>query len=343
MIVGHTAPGELPRPVVGYAGPFSVGQLGRDRKHWAIFATAHYAKEFAPRIKDYPHRSAEYVFAAKDPTGGRLDAIALLDAGTAPAFELGLTYAATNEAPRLRYSADPIRADEESSPDMDAPVDNPPPAASPDAPPAADPAMVAAVQAAILPAVKQVVMEVLQAAGVAVPAADPSPEGAPSSPPAQSGGAPEGSPAGDDPNEKKANYSDVQTIRLRYEREIAERRKVEDRLAEAETRLASVEQEKRQTARYAAIAQLRADGYVVSDDETEYAAMAKFDDASFPAMIEQRRLYGAKVPRGSLPIPASPKLDPEPTPEARVAKTTKAAALARTKGISLAEALLQIG
>lgn len=338
-IEGHTDPSQPRevRPVRGYIGPFKVGDFGGQP---TLFARERYYRDFEPRLKDYPHKSAEYVYSGSDPTDGYIAAVALLHAGETPRFHLGLNYAA-GAVHRLRYAAPPIR-DDETSPMNDAPPAAPPATESETAAPPVDPAMLKAVLDAMIPAVKQVVSEMLAAAGVA--AAPATPEGsAPAPPPTPSpsaGGEPEGIAKPGD--EKKADYADLATARLRYEREVAERRKVEERLAEAETKLAKVDDERRQTARYAAIAQLRADGYVVGEDEAEYAALAKFSDEQLPDVLHQRRLYGQRVPQGSLPVPASEKLAPAETTQQRQSRAAKAAALARAKGISLAQAMAEV-
>jgi hypothetical protein len=339
IIEGHTDP-DRPRevrPVRGYLGPYKVGEFAGKP---TIFGRERYFRDFAPRLKDFPFKSAEYAYSERDPANGRIAAAALLHAGETPRFHLGLNYA-DGDARRLRYSAAPLRDDQGTAMADDKPsADKPPEAAAPQAPaqaptpaaPAVDPAMLEAMQAAILPAVKQVVLETLQAAGVM-----PAPQPASTDPP---GNNPPMPPAFGD--EKKADYSDVEH-RLRYEREIAARRAAEERAADAEKRLAAVDDERRKTARYAAIAQLRADGYVTESDEQEFAGFAAFDDAQFPIALEQRRRYGARVPRGSLPIPPSDPLALPVDNAKRGEKAAQAAALSRKKGIGFDQAMAEIG
>lgn len=94
LIVRHNDDsGEYEPPVVGYAGPFRMGMVGRkDPKH-AILADFRVYKEDAERVKRYPRVSVEYMASKRDPKGGYFDSIALLGS-EAPELDLGIRYSA---------------------------------------------------------------------------------------------------------------------------------------------------------------------------------------------------------------------------------------------------------
>jgi hypothetical protein len=98
VTLGHTpdpgdANAELP-PVVGFAGPFRIGELGRDgqRKRYAILADFHIYKEDVTKLKKYPRRSPE-VWLEDSYEEMFLDPIALLGSA-APRLDMGLLYSA---------------------------------------------------------------------------------------------------------------------------------------------------------------------------------------------------------------------------------------------------------
>lgn len=97
ICIGHTPTpeqrraGQLPGPIVGFAGPFYVGTIGNVRprpcifaKNWAIY------RDKAGMAADYPRRSVE-VWLDEDMHRRRFDPIALLGAES-PARKLGLSY-----------------------------------------------------------------------------------------------------------------------------------------------------------------------------------------------------------------------------------------------------------
>lgn len=58
---GHTSDEEgAPQPeIVGTVGPWYLGQVGHKSPRWALFATEHYRRDRADRIKELPRRSVE--------------------------------------------------------------------------------------------------------------------------------------------------------------------------------------------------------------------------------------------------------------------------------------------
>jgi hypothetical protein len=98
VTLGHTpdpgdANAEMPN-VVGFAGPFRIGELGRDgqRKRYAILADFHIYQEDMGKLKKYPRRSPE-VWLEDSYEEMFLDPIALLGA-SAPRLDMGLLYSA---------------------------------------------------------------------------------------------------------------------------------------------------------------------------------------------------------------------------------------------------------
>lgn len=91
IILRHTPnPGEEDRDpeVVGFAGPFKLGRLGRKRPRAAIFARFRIFKDRADVIRKYPRRSVE-VWAEENLHDRFIDPISLL-AGETPRLDLGL-------------------------------------------------------------------------------------------------------------------------------------------------------------------------------------------------------------------------------------------------------------
>jgi hypothetical protein len=103
VIIGHTkGPGDNP-PVIGFAGPFSLGLLNGKL---AIFADFHLFPEHADALRRYPRRSPEFILH-EDLSKTYFDPIALLG-GEPPRLDLGLTllYSAIVDGARVeRYAA----------------------------------------------------------------------------------------------------------------------------------------------------------------------------------------------------------------------------------------------
>jgi hypothetical protein len=103
VIIGHTkGPGDNP-PIIGFAGPFSLGILnGRV----TVFADFHLYPEHADALRRYPRRSAEFILH-EDLSRTFFDPIALLG-GEVPRLDLGVTllYSAIVNGARVeRYAA----------------------------------------------------------------------------------------------------------------------------------------------------------------------------------------------------------------------------------------------
>lgn len=95
IVIRHTkgddGSGSDDPPVVGLAGPFKLGQIGKLNPKAAILARMRFFKSEADRVKRYPRVSVEYWFSKKDPTNGYFDPISILGADT-PELDLGLRY-----------------------------------------------------------------------------------------------------------------------------------------------------------------------------------------------------------------------------------------------------------
>ena len=81
---GHTPdePG-LPEPdILGYAGPFRLGMVGREKPRWAIFCDEWHAKDQAERLASKPRRSVELWTFKSDPTRTHFDPIAAIGSET---------------------------------------------------------------------------------------------------------------------------------------------------------------------------------------------------------------------------------------------------------------------
>lgn len=92
LVIGHTSDEDAAAdpPLVGFAGPFTVGQLGKERPRWAILAKFWLFPDQAKVMARYPRRSVE-VWPGDRPEDRYFDPIALLGAET-PRRDLGLIY-----------------------------------------------------------------------------------------------------------------------------------------------------------------------------------------------------------------------------------------------------------
>lgn len=105
VVLRHTTDsGDRDPKVIGFAGPFYVGQIGNVKPRAAILGTMSIFAEDAPEAKRYPRLSVEYWASEKDPTNGYFDPISLLGAET-PELDLGIRYAKNNDGMKLiRYA-----------------------------------------------------------------------------------------------------------------------------------------------------------------------------------------------------------------------------------------------
>lgn len=97
IVLRHTKEdGANDPPVVGLAGPFKVGTIGKSKPKAAILARMRFFKSDIDQVKRYPRVSVEYWFKKSDPTNGYFDPISLLGAET-PELDLGLRYSKRTE------------------------------------------------------------------------------------------------------------------------------------------------------------------------------------------------------------------------------------------------------
>lgn len=93
LVIRHTKDdGSADPPVVGLAGPFKLGTIGKQKPKTAILARMRFFKSDFDLAKRYPRVSVEYWFSKQDPTNGYFDPISLLGAET-PELDLGIRYA----------------------------------------------------------------------------------------------------------------------------------------------------------------------------------------------------------------------------------------------------------
>src|SRR5690606_8102588 len=79
IILRHNDSGEGYEPlVVGFAGPFRMGVVGKRDPKPAILADLRIYTEDAERCKRYPRLSVEYYASKRKPKDGYFDAVALL-------------------------------------------------------------------------------------------------------------------------------------------------------------------------------------------------------------------------------------------------------------------------
>lgn len=105
IVLRHTDDeGERDPEVVGFAGPYRLGTVGRLEPKPAILATLRIFREDANKVRKYPRLSVEYWADESDPTNGYFDPISLLGAET-PELDLGIRYAKDNSGLTLmRYA-----------------------------------------------------------------------------------------------------------------------------------------------------------------------------------------------------------------------------------------------
>lgn len=83
---GHTPdkgnPFAVQPDILGYAGPYRLGMIGRKQPRWAIFCDEWHMRETAPRLAALPRRSVELWRFKSDPDRVHFDPIAALGAET---------------------------------------------------------------------------------------------------------------------------------------------------------------------------------------------------------------------------------------------------------------------
>lgn len=92
VVIGHTSndPYAPKPPKIGWAGPFKLGWLNKNKDKYAILADFRIEKDKVPLLKEYPRRSAE-IWAEEKYEDMYLDPISLLGADT-PWADMGVLY-----------------------------------------------------------------------------------------------------------------------------------------------------------------------------------------------------------------------------------------------------------
>jgi hypothetical protein len=92
---GHTPDPSVPfqqePEILGYAGPYALGMIGRKDPRWAIFADEWHMNETADRLASRPRRSVELWTTAADPKRAHFDPIAAIGSET-PRLSLPVRY-----------------------------------------------------------------------------------------------------------------------------------------------------------------------------------------------------------------------------------------------------------
>ncbi len=92
---GHTPgpgdPQQTQPDILGYAGPFRLGMIGRKKPRWAVFCDEWHQNDQLPRLSGKPRRSVELWTFANDPARMYFDPIAVLGAET-PRLSLPVKY-----------------------------------------------------------------------------------------------------------------------------------------------------------------------------------------------------------------------------------------------------------
>lgn len=114
FVIGHTKEDGSETPeVIGFVGPYYVGEVGKAKPKAAIYAKKIWVfKEHYHRLKQLPRLSVEYWSDDDDPTNGFFDPISALGA-TTPELDLGIRYGRNDAGRRVmryakveRFSAD---------------------------------------------------------------------------------------------------------------------------------------------------------------------------------------------------------------------------------------------
>lgn len=106
VVVGHTPDerGKYDPPVIGFAGPFHVGRIGKKKPRWAILGKFWIFPDEVKTFRRNPRRSVE-VWPEETPEQRYFDPIAVLGAET-PRRDLGLVYSKRNRMTRpVKYEA----------------------------------------------------------------------------------------------------------------------------------------------------------------------------------------------------------------------------------------------
>ena len=94
--------------ILGFSGPFRLGQVGNKDPKWAIFAQEHWFADKAHMAREMPRRSAE-VFLGRPMHDRVLDPITALGADT-PALDMGIHYSQHDGELVAHYSGPPLLA-----------------------------------------------------------------------------------------------------------------------------------------------------------------------------------------------------------------------------------------
>lgn len=92
---GHTPgpedPDQTMPEVLGYAGPYRLGMIGRKKPRWAVFADEYHPQEHQDVLRKRPRRSVELWTFKNDPTRMYFDPVAVLGSET-PRLSLPVKY-----------------------------------------------------------------------------------------------------------------------------------------------------------------------------------------------------------------------------------------------------------
>lgn len=104
----HKGSEESKPKLLGFSGPFHLGQIGNVNRRWAILAQEHWFKDKSHLARELPRRSAE-VYLGRPMHERVLDPITALGAET-PALDMGIHYSQHDGELVARYSGPPLLA-----------------------------------------------------------------------------------------------------------------------------------------------------------------------------------------------------------------------------------------
>ncbi|MDE2104183.1 MAG: hypothetical protein KGL39_43505 [Patescibacteria group bacterium] len=110
VVIQHTSDNDEPKndpQVIGFAGPFHLGKIGKQKPRWAILGTYRIFKEDEKAFRRHPRRSVE-LWVEDDPRDRFFDPIACLGSET-PRLDLSLVYSRRSPNKLIaRYQGAPV-------------------------------------------------------------------------------------------------------------------------------------------------------------------------------------------------------------------------------------------
>lgn len=316
---GHDNP-----EVVGYFGPYRMGEIGKKNKKAAVFARMRIYKEDAEKVKKNPRLSVEYY-----PSDDYFDPISLLGAET-PQLDLGLHYSRNGGRRVIRYSralqygAFPGGSNTfVPSAGMDNDEDEKPISYSQESTSMLTPEDIQAIAAALEPIIDAKIEQRLGLStdptsdpNAMAQAADPAAampldtaaapviaEGA-APPPVADAATPPPVVADDEEKEKAQKFQRDETEKLQYARQLNDLRiqykRLEDRNTTLEAEAIAAKSEGKKAIRYQRLKELEGEGYQLNPDE-EIAEVLELDDARFEKHCERIVNRYSRVPLKGLP------------------------------------------